>query len=104
MSCVFVYIQVVVDCCQASKSASNRCRSNSLLPALVTRVQDSSDVLSQVVAVEMLSQLTTCYHGYEWIREQEVMSYLMSLLETSSEENPFVGLIQPSEYRENYIH
>jgi hypothetical protein len=84
-----------VDCCCATKSALNFCRSNCLLSALISKLHDSSDVLSQVVAIETLSRLTASYHGYEWIRDEGVLSYLMRLLRETSQVNPFVGLIQP---------
>ena len=69
------------------------CETNSLLHMLVSKVNDMDDVLSQAVALEMLTHLACFRHGYTWLHCQDVFASLMSVLKDG--DHPFAMLIQP---------
>lgn len=79
------------------------CDSNRLLHGLIYKVKDSGDILTQAVAVETLSQLVLCNHGYKWLVRQEVMGHLMHELSKTEEEHPFCALIQPGNPKSAFI-
>lgn len=91
---VVPFLQIIVESCSRSSSAMRTCETNHLLHALITKVKDSTDVLSQAVAIETMSHLAASHHGYVWLVKQDMMSYLMSQLD--SEDDPFAALIKPS--------
>lgn len=63
---------------------------------LIAKLNDLEDILSQAVAVEMLTDLACCRHGFGWLSSQDVFPNLLEYLE--DDENPFASLIQPGRF------
>lgn len=82
-----------MDCCASSTGAMRICETNTLLHMLLSKINDTADILSQAVAVEMLTGLGCVRHGYSWLSSQDVFATLLSVLEDG--ENTFAMLIQP---------
>ena len=87
---------MVIQCCAQQFNSLKLCKENDLLNKFIEKVKDSSDILSQSVAIEMLEGLARTDDGYDWLLSQDVLADILAML--NDEENPLAAIVQPGMY------
>ena len=77
--------------------ALTACAHSGLLRQLVNEAGRDDDVLVQLNAIELLSDLATSPHGLQYLDEEGIVEKLEVMM-TELAQNPLAGLILPGKY------
>lgn len=86
--------QIAIDLSSMTPVALDICVQSGLLQRLINETLKDDDILAQLNAIELISDLACCSHGLMFLDQQGVVTKLESLMSTF-DDNPMAGLLLP---------
>jgi 26S proteasome non-ATPase regulatory subunit 5 len=95
------YFQMLIQICKLSLAALENTHTSGLLQQLLNEVY-RDDILIQLNAIEMLSDLTMVDHGLIYLDQQGIVGKLENMME-DLESNPYGNLLLPGVKTKNLV-